>query len=101
MAGLIGVGAGAAAVSGSAKTAPAASAVDALSMSRLESLLSRMFGPPVSGLDATAHLTAFTTLGSARAPPRATLNAETIPQPSPRCSSPRKVVVTGMAGALA
>jgi hypothetical protein len=41
-------GSGAAAASGSAKTAPAASTVDALSMSRLESLLSRMSVlPPV------------------------------------------------------
>src|SRR5215831_2021539 len=45
MSALSGVGSGAVAASGSAKTAPAASAVDALSMSRLESLLSRMFGP--------------------------------------------------------
>ena len=44
MAALGGVGSGAAAASGSAKTL-AASTVDALSMSRLESLLSRMFGP--------------------------------------------------------
>src|SRR5262249_52038108 len=47
MAGLSGVGSGAAAAGVSAKTAPAASTVDALSMSRLESLLSRMFGPLV------------------------------------------------------
>jgi hypothetical protein len=45
MSGLSGVSSGAAAPSGSAKTALAASTVDALSMSRLESLLSRMFGP--------------------------------------------------------
>ena len=45
MSGLGGVSSGAAAASGSSKTAPAASTVDALSMSHLESLLSRMFGP--------------------------------------------------------
>src|SRR5262249_33423164 len=45
MVALTGVGSGAAALSGSGKTAAAASTVDALSMSRLESLLSRMFGP--------------------------------------------------------
>src|SRR5262245_17867975 len=59
MSGRSGVGSGEAAASGSAKTAPAASTVDALSMSRLESLISRMFGPAARGLDATAHLTAF------------------------------------------
>ena len=66
MAALSGVGSGAAAASGSAKTSPAASTVDALSMSRLESLLSRMFGPAAFGLDASAHLTTFTTLGIRR-----------------------------------
>src|SRR6516165_7145259 len=66
MAALGGVGSGAAAASGSAKTAPAASTVDALSMSRLESLLSRMFGPATCGLDATAHLTASAALGIRR-----------------------------------
>src|SRR6516225_11750070 len=60
MAGLSGVGSGTAAATGSAKMAPAASTVDALSMSRLESLLSRMFGPAAYGLDASARLTAFT-----------------------------------------
>src|SRR5262247_1712248 len=35
-------------------------------MSRLESLLSRMFGPAACGLVATAHLTAFTALGIRR-----------------------------------
>src|SRR5215831_255434 len=66
MAALGGVGSGAAAASGSAKTAPAASTVDALSMSRLESLLSRMFGPAACGLDATARLTASAALGIRR-----------------------------------
>src|SRR5262245_56551450 len=75
MAGFSGVGSGAAGASGSAKTAPAASTVDALSMSRLESLLSRMFGHAACGLGATAHLTTFTTLGIRRNP-AATLNAE-------------------------
>src|SRR5262249_24025361 len=70
MAALSGVGSGAAAASGSAKTTPAASTVDALSISRLESLLARMSGPAACGLDATAHLTAFT------AGPRARVNAE-------------------------
>src|SRR5262245_18530100 len=70
MAALGGVGSGAAAASGSAKTAPAASTVDALSMSRLESLLSRMFGPAAFGLDATAHLTTFTMLGIRRSAAR-------------------------------
>src|SRR5262245_55621080 len=70
MAALGGVGSGAAAASGSAKTAPAASTVDALSMSRLEGLLSRMFGPAAFGLDATAHLTTFTMLGIRRSAAR-------------------------------
>src|SRR5262245_5887265 len=55
MTGRSGVGSGAAAAAGSAKTAPAASTVDALSISRLESLLSRMLGPAACGLDATTH----------------------------------------------
>jgi hypothetical protein len=63
MAALSGVGSGAAAASGSAKTAPAASTVDALSMSRLESLLSRMFGPAPVNWMRPHVLTAFTTLG--------------------------------------
>src|SRR5215831_13006030 len=66
MAALGGVGSGAAAASGSAKAAPAASTVDALSMSRLERLLSRMFGPAACGLDATARLTASAALGIRR-----------------------------------
>src|SRR5262249_20408812 len=70
MAALGWVGSGAAAASGSAKTAPAASTVDALSMSRLESLLSRLFDPAAFGLDATAHLTTFTMLGIRRSAAR-------------------------------
>src|SRR6476659_987275 len=60
MAALSGVGSGVAAASGSAKTAPAASTVDALSMSRLESLLSRMFGPAPANWMRRHVLTAFT-----------------------------------------
>src|SRR5215471_18238898 len=75
MSALGGVGSGAAAASGSAKTAPAASTVDALSMSRLESLLSRMFGPAAFGLDATAHLISSPCWEFGEAP-RATVNAE-------------------------
>src|SRR5262245_11966427 len=75
MAGRSGVGSGAAAASGSAKTASATITVDTLSMSRLESLLARMFGPAAFGWDETAHLTAFTTLGIRRKP-RGTLNVE-------------------------
>jgi hypothetical protein len=44
-------------------------------MSRLESLLSRMFGPAAFGLDATVHLTTFTCWEFGEAP-RATVNAE-------------------------
>src|SRR5260370_18670073 len=46
MAGLTGVGSGAAALSGSEKTPPTASTVDALSTSRLENFLSRMAFAP-------------------------------------------------------
>src|SRR5262249_36693812 len=49
MAWLNGVDSGAAAVSGSAKTVPAASTVDALSMPRLESLPSPMFASRMRG----------------------------------------------------
>src|SRR5271166_1343893 len=47
MAGLTAVGSGAAALSGSGKTAPAASSVDALSTSRRDSFLSRMAFAPL------------------------------------------------------
>src|SRR5258708_17450063 len=49
MAGLTRVGSGGAALSGSGKTAPAASKVDALSTSRLENLLFRMAFVPNRG----------------------------------------------------
>src|SRR5262249_50923889 len=69
MAGRSGVGSGAAAASGSAKTAPVVNTVVALSMSRLESLLSRMSGPaaysaktPRATLNVEKDITPLTTL---------------------------------------
>src|SRR5262249_40915959 len=85
MAALGGVGSGAAAASGSAKAAPAASTVDALSMSRLERLLSRMFGPAACGLDATARLTASAALGIRRNAARHGEYRTRYHTPSPRC----------------
>src|SRR5215475_4233377 len=78
MAGLSGVGSGAVAASGSAKTAPAASTVDALSMSRLESLLSRMFGPaPVDWM--RPHIDCVHEARNSAKTPRATLSLVTSP----------------------
>src|SRR5262249_982315 len=70
MAALGGVGSGAAAASGSAKTGPGARPADALSMSRPGKPLSRMFGPAAFGVHATAHWIAFTMLGMRRSAAR-------------------------------